>query len=66
MTTSSADGTGQHAPRRRRSVEELAREKGVRPIRSMDDMARPELFETDEELDAFIAHVYASRRANLA
>ena len=30
-------------------VEELARRKGVRPVESVDDMVRPELFEPDEE-----------------
>jgi hypothetical protein len=27
-------------------------------------MARDDIFETDEELDAFLAHVYAERHAN--
>lgn len=33
---------------------------------SLSDMARPELFDSDEDMEAFIAHVYASRRADLA
>ena len=48
------------------SVEELARRKGVRPVESVHDMARPELFESDEELEAFLAHLLASRHADLA
>ena len=44
-------------------VEELARRQGVRPIRSADELARDGIWESDEELDAFIADVYASRRA---
>jgi hypothetical protein len=28
-------------------------------------MAREDAFESDEELDAFLAHVYAERHANL-
>jgi hypothetical protein len=47
------------------SVEELARRKDVRPVESVHDMARPDLFESDEELDAFLAHLLASRRADL-
>jgi hypothetical protein len=48
------------------SVEELARRQGVRPIESVDDMARPDLFESDEELEEFLADLYASRRSGLA
>jgi DNA-binding XRE family transcriptional regulator len=44
-------------------VEELARRQGVRPIRSADELARDGIWESDEELDAFLADVYASRRA---
>jgi hypothetical protein len=48
------------------SVEDLARRKGVRPVESVHDMARPNLFESDEELDAFLAHLLASRHADFA
>ena len=48
------------------SVEELARRKGVRPVESVDDMARPELFESDEEWQEFLADLYVSRRSGLA
>jgi hypothetical protein len=48
------------------SAEELVRRQGARPITSVADMARPELFESDEELDEFIAEVYAARRADLS
>jgi hypothetical protein len=47
-------------------VEELARLQGVRPVGSVDDMARPGLFDSDEEWDAFMADLYASRRSGLA
>ena len=46
-------------------VEELARRQGVRPVESVDDMARPGLFESDEELAEFLADLYASRRSDL-
>jgi hypothetical protein len=29
-------------------------------------LARPDLFESDEELDEFLADLYASRRAGMA
>jgi hypothetical protein len=46
-------------------VEELARRQGVRPIESVEEMARPGTFESDEELDEFLADLYASRRAGM-
>jgi hypothetical protein len=66
MTTSSSPdplpGWGaEHVP-----VEELARPQGVRPVASFSELARPEFFGSDEELDAFLADLYASRRAGLA
>jgi hypothetical protein len=66
MTSSSADnlpewGTAEHVP-----IEELARRQGVRPIESVDELARPDLFESDEELAEFLADLYASRHTGLA
>jgi hypothetical protein len=49
------------------STEELLRRQGVRPITSVDDLAAAEdPFESDEEYEAFLADLYASRRAGLA
>jgi hypothetical protein len=48
------------------SVEELARRQGVQPVASVEDMARPGLFDSDQEWDEFLADLYASRRAGLA
>ena len=53
--------TAEHVP-----AAELARRQGVRPVDSADDLARPGLFESDEELDAFLSDLYASRRAGVA
>ena len=66
MTSSNADrlpewGTAEHVP-----VAELARRQGVRPIESVDELARPDLFESDEELADFLADLYASRHTGLA
>jgi hypothetical protein len=47
------------------SVAEQARRRGIAPVMSVEDMARDDVFESDEELDAFLAHVYADRHANL-
>ena len=48
------------------SVEELARRQGVRPVASVDDMARPGLFDSDQDWDEFLNDLYAARRAGLA
>jgi hypothetical protein len=47
------------------SVQDQARRRGIRPVTSVEEMARDDVFESDEELDAFLAHVYAERHANL-
>ncbi|NKQ58413.1 hypothetical protein HFP15_36735 [Amycolatopsis sp. K13G38] len=44
----------------------LVAEKDVQPIRSVDDLACEGVFETDDELDEFLAWVSAERKANLA
>ena len=66
MTSNSADrlpewGSAEHVP-----VAELARRQGVSPVASVDDLARPDLFESDEELAEFLAMVYADRHTGLA
>jgi hypothetical protein len=47
------------------SLDELARRKRVQPIQSAEDLAQDDVFDTDEELDAFLAHVHATRHADL-
>jgi hypothetical protein len=48
-------------------TEELARRQGIKPITSVDDLAAEvDPFESDEEYEAFLADLYASRRAGLA
>ncbi len=66
VSTGKADYEAQHPDRGLVSVEELARRQGVRPVESIEDMARPDIFESDAELEEFLAHVYAARRADLA
>lgn len=42
-------------------LDEQARRKGVRPIASVDEL-RADLFDSDEELDEFLADLEAFRR----
>jgi hypothetical protein len=51
--------------RRRESLDEQVRMRGLKPVNTLDDVARDDVFKSDEELDAFLAHVYAERQANL-
>ncbi|MEU4474680.1 hypothetical protein [Micromonospora sp. NPDC023888] len=66
MTSSNAERmpewpTAEHVP-----AEELARRQGIQPVASVDDLTRPGRFESDEELDEFLADLYTSRRAGAA
>jgi uncharacterized protein (DUF2384 family) len=45
------------------TLRELARRQGVRPIRSAEDLAA-DVFESDEELQEFLAAVAEWRRAD--
>jgi hypothetical protein len=47
-------------------IEELARRQGIKPIKSVDELAQPDFWESDEEYEAFLADLYASRGAGLA
>jgi hypothetical protein len=66
VTTNRADYAAVPPDRGAESIDEQARRKGVRPIASADDLAQDGVFDTDEELDAFLAHVAAMRHADLA
>jgi hypothetical protein len=61
MTSGNADrppkwGTAEHVP-----VAELARRQRVEPVASVGELARPGAFESDEELDGFLADLYVVR-----
>jgi hypothetical protein len=64
--TSSAGYAGEPPDARPESVDEQARRKGVRPVESVQDMAQGGVFASDEELEEFLAHVYAARHADVA
>ena len=66
VTTNRADDAAVPPDHGTESIDEQARRKGIRPIRSADDLAQDGIFDTDEELDAFLAHVATMRHADLA
>ncbi|KJE22359.1 hypothetical protein FF36_03231 [Frankia torreyi] len=47
------------------TAEELLAARGTSPIRSLDDLAA-DTFDSDEELDEFLAFAYAERRRDVA
>jgi hypothetical protein len=47
-------------------IEELARRQGVEPLRSLEELAFLELWDSDKEYEQFLADLYASRRSGLA
>jgi hypothetical protein len=53
---------------RRPTLEELARVKGLKPVESIDDLEdfALDVWDSDEDLQAFLADVQASRHADLA
>jgi hypothetical protein len=66
MTYNAADQLPEWGSADHVSVAELARRQGVGPVTSVDDLARPDLFESDEELADFLADLYAARHTGLA
>jgi hypothetical protein len=64
---SGAQHIGQPPVRRRHeSLDEQVRRRGLKPIQSVDDLRCEGVFDTDEELDEFLAFTYAARRSHLA
>ena len=67
VAASSADyGVYHEKPGERVPIEELARRQGVRPIQSADDLVRDDVWESDEELDAFLADLQVLRHSDLS
>ena len=58
----------QQPPARRPTLDELARVKGLKPVESIDDLEAfaLDVWDSDEDLQAFLADVQASRHADLA
>lgn len=55
-------------PVRRPSLEEFARAQGLKPIETVDELGELvlDVWDSDEDLDDFLADVRASRHADLA
>lgn len=67
MTTTPHQPDDRHSDDDFVSTEELIRRQGVQPITSVSDLAADiDPFESDEEYEAFLADLYASRRADIA
>ena len=47
-------------------VEKLARRQGVQPVKSLDELAQPDLWESEQEFDDFLTDLYTSRRSDVA
>ncbi len=54
------------AGHRHESLDEQVRRRGLKPITSVADLVCEGIFDTDEELDEFLAYTYAARRSDLA
>jgi hypothetical protein len=63
LTTNPADRAGNIPSAQPVSVDELFHDV---PIQSARDLVCDGIFDSDEELDEFLAFTYAERRANLA
>ncbi|MCO1581237.1 hypothetical protein M8C13_36355 [Crossiella sp. SN42] len=63
MTTDRADHPLPEQPRLV-PLDDLFRD--VAPVESVADLACDGVFDTDEELNAFLEHTYSSRRASIA
>lgn len=48
--------------RAKKSLEELAREQGVKLGRPIEDYFAPDIWESDEEVEDFIRDTYEARR----
>lgn len=47
-------------------TDELAKRQGVEPIVSVDELAQPDLWESEQEYQDFLTDLYATRHADIA
>jgi hypothetical protein len=59
-------GSLEYRRTRRESIEEQIRRRGIKPMSFPHDRPCDDVFESDEELEAFLAFMYSERQANLA
>jgi hypothetical protein len=64
MTSNASFEAGAGGPRQV-SLEELVRATRPGPVLSVDELMEPDVFESDDEVDEFIASVREWRRADL-
>ncbi len=64
MTSAAERAAGAGRPGRV-SLDELARQRGVEPVASVREMAEDGIFDSDEDLEAFLSHVHAARIADV-
>jgi len=64
MSSSAEHAPAPHVTPHVRATEQVRRQ-GIQPIASVDELAFPGVWESDEELDDFLADLYASRRASM-
>jgi hypothetical protein len=65
MSTPGTDRRLYPPPRPLVTAEELLAAKRIQPIRALDDLAA-DTFDSDEELDDFLAFTYAERRGDVS
>ncbi|GAB2652100.1 hypothetical protein [Kribbella swartbergensis] len=65
MSTDKADQPGAPLVRPQLSLSELLAAKNTAPIRSLDDLAA-DTFQSDEELEEFLAFTHAERHREIA
>jgi hypothetical protein len=63
MSTGAEREHGQRFGGVRESLEEQARRKGARPLGSVDELRFDGIWESDEELDEFLAYLDRTRQA---
>jgi hypothetical protein len=72
MSANSAGYAGESPEARPESIDEQVKRKGIRAVESVEsvesveNIAQDGVFESDEELEQFLAQVYAARHADLA
>ena len=59
MTSNYAERPPEWPSAKHLPVKRLVRRRGIRPIESVDELARPGTFESDEELHEFLANQVA-------
>ena len=64
MSSSAEHAPASHVTPHVQAAEQVRRQ-GIQPIASVDELAFPGVWESDEELDDFLADLYASRRASM-